>query len=399
MKILFIASYYPPDVGGGAELMLKVHAEGLQSKGHSVTVLVLNANKEIDDYSDQSGVRIIKHPIKNVYWPLAPKPGKFKRLIWHLIDIYNPFYIRFLKKKLSEINPDVVICENIVGWSPAIYKVINNKQITVIQLLHDYGFLCANANMVHNGCRCEKQCNMCKFFTMYHRRSQKYITHDIFVSQSVKDVFERHGMHKSIPFDIVYNARHIDVVKKCDIWDGQRVLRIGYIGTLSEAKGVLNLIQAVKGLHGVAYKLFIAGKAANDSFMQTVENAIADVENIEYVGYVNPKEFFSKIDVAVFPSVWYEPFGLVAVEACSCQVPCIVPNFGGLSEIVKDGVNGIFCNPESVKSIQNSIIKIAKDASLYKELLNNCINSVADFRNENLMLDKMDEICHKVVNK
>ncbi|HBY1013734.1 TPA: glycosyl transferase family 1, partial [Klebsiella pneumoniae] len=44
------------------------------------------------------GVKIIKLPIKNLYWPFnQKKQSKFKRLLWHIIDIYNPAYIKTVK--------------------------------------------------------------------------------------------------------------------------------------------------------------------------------------------------------------------------------------------------------------------------------------------------------------
>ena len=45
-------------------------------------------------------------------------------------------------------------------------------------------------------------------------------------------------------------------------------------------------------------------------------------------------EFFSRVDVAVFPSVWDESFGLVAAEAMEAGCPVIVSDAGGLPEVV-----------------------------------------------------------------
>ena len=38
-----------------------------------------------------------------------------------------------------------------------------------------------------------------------------------------------------------------------------------------------------------------------------------------------------------------ESFGLVALEAFACGVPCIGTNVGGIPEVISDGENGYIC--------------------------------------------------------
>jgi glycosyltransferase involved in cell wall biosynthesis len=44
-------------------------------------------------------------------------------------------------------------------------------------------------------------------------------------------------------------------------------------------------------------------------------------------------DFFASIDVAVFPSTWDEPFGLVVAEAMAAGVPFVVSDAGALPEV------------------------------------------------------------------
>uniref|UniRef100_A0ACD5GZN4 Glycosyltransferase n=1 Tax=Desertifilum tharense IPPAS B-1220 TaxID=1781255 RepID=A0ACD5GZN4_9CYAN len=43
----------------------------------------------------------------------------------------------------------------------------------------------------------------------------------------------------------------------------------------------------------------------------------------------------------VFPSIWYEPFGLSVIEAFACSLPVIVSRLGSLAEIVENQVTGL----------------------------------------------------------
>ncbi len=78
---------------------------------------------------------------------------------------------------------------------------------------------------------------------------------------------------------------------------------------------------------------------------QISEKCRALGERVKLVGAIPPQEmhfFYSIADIAVVPSVFEEPFGMVAIEAMACGVPVLASNKGGLKEYIIDGVNGLF---------------------------------------------------------
>ena len=87
------------------------------------------------------------------------------------------------------------------------------------------------------------------------------------------------------------------------------------------------------------------------------------------IGFINSKKLnkiMSDASVIVIPSVWNEPFGLVAAEAMSNGIAIISSNSGGLPEIIQD--NGILINNINSKKIAKQLKKIILDTSLLKEL-------------------------------
>ncbi|WP_392544998.1 glycosyltransferase family 4 protein [Oryzobacter telluris] len=117
-------------------------------------------------------------------------------------------------------------------------------------------------------------------------------------------------------------------------------LRIGFIGRLSADKGVHVLAEAVGLLeerHPGRQRLVLAGDSrfVPDDQRDRVRTALAHVEPVtDALGWVERRDFFSAVDLAVFPSTWQEPFGLVLAEAMSSRTPVVVSDAGALPEVV-----------------------------------------------------------------
>lgn len=115
-------------------------------------------------------------------------------------------------------------------------------------------------------------------------------------------------------------------------------LRIGYIGRLSLGKGVPVLCAAVKQLvdAGENVELLLAGEArfVSDAEAETVERAITELGSTAVRrGWTRRDEFFSSVDLAVFPSTLPESFGLVAAEAMAARCPFVASRSGAFPEV------------------------------------------------------------------
>lgn len=121
-----------------------------------------------------------------------------------------------------------------------------------------------------------------------------------------------------------------------------RPVTIGFLGRLSSDKGVVVLSEAMAELERRQpgrFRLLAAGESrfvdAEDA--QRVDEALAQLgDQVERPGWMPRDDFFNQIDLAVFPSVWEEPFGLVVTEAMSGRVPFVVSDAGALAEVAGD---------------------------------------------------------------
>jgi glycosyltransferase involved in cell wall biosynthesis len=57
----------------------------------------------------------------------------------------------------------------------------------------------------------------------------------------------------------------------------------------------------------------------------------------------------------ILPSIWYENFPRVIVEAFACGLPVIATRVGAITEIIEDGVTGILVNPGNASELAAKI--------------------------------------------
>jgi glycosyltransferase involved in cell wall biosynthesis len=83
-----------------------------------------------------------------------------------------------------------------------------------------------------------------------------------------------------------------------------------------------------------------------------------DAPFIKPVGWLSQEalpQLYEKADICVFPSVWPEPFGRVAVEAMAAGKPVIASRVGGLKDIVVDGKTGFLVKPGDADELAKKI--------------------------------------------
>ncbi|MFH7882694.1 MAG: glycosyltransferase family 1 protein, partial [Candidatus Aenigmatarchaeota archaeon] len=76
--------------------------------------------------------------------------------------------------------------------------------------------------------------------------------------------------------------------------------------------------------------------------------------------------FYSRAKLLVYPSL-YEGFGLPPLEAMACGCPVLTSERASLPEVCGDAA--VYCDPESIESIEEGIYRILTDEQLRDTLI------------------------------
>ena len=156
-----------------------------------------------------------------------------------------------------------------------------------------------------------------------------------------------------------------------------------YTGRICPEKGILELIRAFKIIakDQPNAKLLIVGSrwynqiAKDKYFKLLIKEATEIKDKIIFTGYIFPNEMpeiYALADVLVIPSMWEEPFGVVALEGMAMKIPIIATNSGGLTEVLDTSISIIIDkNTNVVDNLKSAMlqminselrIKLAKNA-------------------------------------
>ncbi|MBV9271230.1 MAG: glycosyltransferase [Candidatus Eremiobacteraeota bacterium] len=149
----------------------------------------------------------------------------------------------------------------------------------------------------------------------------------------------------------------------------RRVSRIVSVSRLVERKGIADVITALKLLPRT--ELIVAG-GPHISQLNNDAEARRLKAHARHLGVEDRVIFRGRIDRTAVPALlrsaeavvcypWYEPFGIVPLEAMACGVPVVVAHVGGLVDSIVDGVTGLHVPPRSPIALAEALRGLLAD--------------------------------------
>lgn len=301
---------------------------------------------------ESRGVEVLRFTLHNDAIDAMSRLSVARRTIW------NHDVFRQLRELIRRERPTVVECTN--GFpliSPSACYAARAEGVPMVQSLHNFRLLCANGFFFRNGQVC-KDCEhtVLSWPAVAHGcyRNSRAGTTVVAALQNaywVADTWHRAVNLFVAPSEFA-RRKFIEsgfaadrVVARPNFLStdpGPRDGRGGYavfVGRLSREKGLDTLVEAWSKVRS-DLRLRIVGDGPDH---ELVSAAAARNARIEIVGRLTRAETLTVIGDAaclIMPSLWYETFGRVVMEAFAVGTPVIVSRLGAMSEIANEGQTG-----------------------------------------------------------
>ncbi|WP_373528985.1 glycosyltransferase family 4 protein [Nostoc sp.] len=333
MRILSVHNRY--QIRGGEDESREAEERLLQQMGHEVETYEENNDRIAD-------LGAVRTAIKTVWSMEAYKTlrHQLKAQVYDLVHVQNFFPL----------------------ISPSVHYAAHAEGVPVIQTLRNYRLLCANGFFFRDDRVCE-DClgkfvpwpallHSCyrgsraatgvlttmltthRILPTWNQMVDKYIT----LSEFARDKFIQAG----------FPAQKIAVKPNFVYPDPNAGEGLGgyalFVGRLSPEKGISTLLTAWQQL-GKKVPLKIVGEGP---LAPQVAEAVSLDRGIEWLGRRSLPEVYELIGNAaflVFPTIGYETFGRVAIEAFAKGTPVIASQVGAIAELVESNRNGLHFRP------------------------------------------------------
>lgn len=148
---------------------------------------------------------------------------------------------------------------------------------------------------------------------------------------------------------------------------------IGFAGRLVPKKGADMLIACMPEIRGVLpdATLLIAGDGPMRPQLEALAHSLGVADAVRFLGHLCAADLhraFARIWVQAAPSLWEEPFGLVAAEAMMRATAAVVSDTGGLGEQVADGITGFLAPPGDRRAWTQALLRVLSDRPLAERL-------------------------------
>lgn len=138
--------------------------------------------------------------------------------------------------------------------------------------------------------------------------------------------------------------------------------KILYLGSFTKFKGPQVLLQALPGLD--CHCDFYGSGVMKEQLQKMIEDYHLDARIHQAVPYDQVPALYAQADIIVFPSIWPEPFGRIAIEAMAVGKPVIGSAIGGIKEtiIASEVINtGVLVEPRNITELRDALKRLLEN--------------------------------------
>ncbi|MEM1248883.1 MAG: glycosyltransferase family 4 protein [Acidobacteriota bacterium] len=370
LRFCMVTTYYPPYNFGGDGIGIQRFSRALVRRGHQVTVL-----QDIDGYNSLSptpdpplpaeddGVEVVR---------IRSRVGALSVLMTHQFG--RPLFNRgALKRFFAEREFDVINYHNVslVG-GPGVYDL---GDAVKVQMAHEHWLVCPTHVLWRHGRElCDgRQCVRCQL--SYKRPPQLWrstgllerkltnVDACIAMSEFSQAKHREFGFPRDMEVVNYFLPNREDAASSPTTNPHERPYCL-FVGRLEKIKGLDDIIPAFRDYPHA--DLLILG---DGEYRPELERLARGQSNVRFLGRLAPEEldrYYEHALALVVPSVCFETFGIIVIEAFRQGTPVLARNIGPLPEtLARSGAGATFDDGEQFLA---ELEKIRLDPELRAEL-------------------------------
>jgi len=367
LRFCMVTTFYPPHSFGGDGIGIRRLSEALARRGHHVTVI--HDTDAFAMLSSSPAPEPDPIPDRMTIHRLSSQLGTISNLLTHQLGrpVINGRRIRSI---VDEGEFDVINFHNIslVG-GPGVLRIGSGIKL---YMAHEHWLVCPTHVLWRHGReRCDKkECLRC---VLHHRRPPqiwrrtgmlerelRHVDTVIAMSEFSRKKHAEFGFTREmevLPYFLpdLPEAGPVETAEDDDGSPQDRPYFL-FVGRLERIKGLQEVIPVFRD-EGRA-DLLIAGDGDYGGTLRTLAQGI---DNIRFLGRVHPDalaRYYRHARALIVPSVCYETFGIILIEAFRQGTPVIARRLGPFPEIVgRAGGGDLFDTPQELRMAIGSFLR------------------------------------------
>ena len=404
MKIVMLAQFYPPIIGGEERHVADLSIE-LAARGHDVSVVTL-WYKGMPEFEIDQNVRIYR--IRGTMQRMGMLFSENERR--YAPPFPDPELLLAIRRIVLKEQPDIVHAHNWLVHSFTPLKTWSKAKFVVS--LHDCSLACVQKRYMRHDTLCSGpglvKCLACatdfygiakgplsasaNFFWATRERHAV----DMFLPVSRAIVESNQLDRYNVPYTIIPNFIRHQMDTYDDTFPALSQLPGGdfllFVGDVTLDKGAEVLLQAYVGLD-TQVPLVLIGRPF---LPRLLERHLPNVYLMGSWPRGAVMEAWHRCSIALMPSICPDACPTVAMEAMAMGRPVIASRIGGLTDIVVDGETGCLVPPGNVQALRDAIYNLLRDPGQRARMGMMAKQRVAAFQAE-YVISRIEQIYREIL--
>jgi glycosyltransferase involved in cell wall biosynthesis len=366
-----ITTFYPPYSFGGDAIYVERLCTELVKRGHDVDVIHCVDSYHLFDpivrhRALPASDGITQHKLSSGFGSLSP-------LLSHQTGL-PLLKTAAIRRVLASKRFHVIHFHNISLFGPGVLALEPAYPVLKLYTMHDHWLVCPMSVLWKNrkqACdkatciRCVVRSNRPPQLWRHSgllKSSAEHVDRFLAPSRFCHDMHRRRGFHGRM--EVLPEFVPLDRVNDNAVERLHERPYFLFVGRLERLKGVDELLPHFR--NDGPYDLLVLGTGTHEAELR---KQAASLPRVRFIGWVSQDDihrYYRGALGVVVPSVTYETFGIVVIEALAHRVPVIVNNLGALPEVVQQTGGGLVYNTQ--EELRGHLDRLARDAELRAKL-------------------------------